>query len=170
MTCGVGCSRLGLDPALLWLWCRLAAVAPIRPLAGDLPYASVATLKKNKRQKTKKKSLTLRIKEEFIKKLGTQNKSPTYTGKMMLISTSFTARFPSKKIMNGISIKHTLDFWRKKWHLRILNLATMPFNYSLPMLTSEDCFQEPCWYPNSEDTQLLCRHTLFYWTLCYSIS
>ena len=28
VSCGVGC-RLGLDLALLWLWCRLAAVAPI---------------------------------------------------------------------------------------------------------------------------------------------
>ena len=30
--CGVGC-RQGLDPVLLWLWCRLAAIAPVRPLA-----------------------------------------------------------------------------------------------------------------------------------------
>ena len=29
MGCGVGC-RLGLDPAFLWLWCKLAAIAPIR--------------------------------------------------------------------------------------------------------------------------------------------
>ena len=27
------------DPALLWLWCRLAATAPIRPLAWGPPYA-----------------------------------------------------------------------------------------------------------------------------------
>ena len=25
------------DPALLWLWCRQAAVAPIRPLAWESP-------------------------------------------------------------------------------------------------------------------------------------
>ena len=36
--CGVG-HRQGLDPTLLWWWCRLAAVAPIRPLACELPYA-----------------------------------------------------------------------------------------------------------------------------------
>ena len=29
------------DPALLWLWCRLAAEAPIGPLAWELPYAAV---------------------------------------------------------------------------------------------------------------------------------
>ena len=30
MSCGVG-RRCGSDPALLWLWLRLAATAPIRP-------------------------------------------------------------------------------------------------------------------------------------------
>ena len=34
---GLGC-RLGLDPKLLWLWYR-AAIAPIRPLAWEPPYA-----------------------------------------------------------------------------------------------------------------------------------
>jgi len=37
-SCGVG-RRCGLDPALLWLWCRLAAAAPIRPLAWEPPCA-----------------------------------------------------------------------------------------------------------------------------------
>ena len=27
------------DPALLWLWCRPAAIAPIQPLAWEPPYA-----------------------------------------------------------------------------------------------------------------------------------
>ena len=45
MNCGVGCRR-GLDPALLWPWCWLAATAPIRPLPWELPYASGAALKK----------------------------------------------------------------------------------------------------------------------------
>ena len=51
MSCGVG-RRRGLDLALLWLWCRLAAVALIRPLAWEPPYAMGAALK---RQKEKKK-------------------------------------------------------------------------------------------------------------------
>ena len=38
--------RGGLDPELLWLW--LAAVAPIRPLAWDFPYAVGVALKTNK--------------------------------------------------------------------------------------------------------------------------
>ena len=38
MSCGVG-RRHGSDPTLLWLWCRLVAVAPIRPLAWEFPHA-----------------------------------------------------------------------------------------------------------------------------------
>ena len=45
MSCGVGCRR-GSDPVLLWLW--HTAVAPIRPLAWESPYAvGVALRKKN---------------------------------------------------------------------------------------------------------------------------
>ena len=45
----VGC-RSGSDATLLWLWHRLAAIAPIWPLAWESPYAVGAALK---RQKTK---------------------------------------------------------------------------------------------------------------------
>ena len=58
MSCGVGCS-CSSDPALLWLWYRPVAMAPIRPLAWESPYAVGAALEKdaqkNKRQKEKKK-------------------------------------------------------------------------------------------------------------------
>ena len=47
MSYGVGC-RHGSDPALLWLWHRLAATAPIRPLAWEPPYAAGAALKSKK--------------------------------------------------------------------------------------------------------------------------
>ena len=50
MSCGVGCRR-GSDLALLWLWYRLAATAPIRPLAWKHPYAVGVALKKKKRPK-----------------------------------------------------------------------------------------------------------------------
>ena len=46
-SCGVGC-RCSSDPVLLWLWCRLAAVAEIRPLAWELPYAAPYGEKKKK--------------------------------------------------------------------------------------------------------------------------
>ena len=47
MSCGVG-SRCVLGPELLWLWCRPAAVARIRPLAREPPYAEGAALEKAK--------------------------------------------------------------------------------------------------------------------------
>ena len=54
MSCGVG-YRHGSDPALLWLWCRLAATAPIRQLAWEPPYAAGAALKGLKTKKKKKR-------------------------------------------------------------------------------------------------------------------
>ena len=35
----------------LWLWCRLAAVAPIRPLAWELSYTAGASLKRKRKKK-----------------------------------------------------------------------------------------------------------------------
>ena len=49
MSCGVG-RRCGSDLVLLRLWCRPAAVAPIRPLAWKPPYAAGAALRKEKKQ------------------------------------------------------------------------------------------------------------------------
>ena len=49
MNCGIGL-RHGSDPALLWLWCRPATVAPIGPLAWEPPYAVDVALK-NKQTK-----------------------------------------------------------------------------------------------------------------------
>ena len=41
---GVG-HRRGSDPALLWPWRRLAAIAPIGPLAWEPPYGTGEALK-----------------------------------------------------------------------------------------------------------------------------
>ena len=40
MSCGIG-RRHGLDPTLLWLWCRPGAATPIQPLAWESPYTGV---------------------------------------------------------------------------------------------------------------------------------
>ena len=66
MSCGVG-HRHGLDLALLWLWCRLAAIALMRPLAWGPPYALGATLKRQKK-KTKKKTKKKKRKKERKRK------------------------------------------------------------------------------------------------------
>ena len=50
MSCGAGCI-CSLGPVLLWLWCKLAGVAPIRPLAWEIPYAVGTALKKRKKKK-----------------------------------------------------------------------------------------------------------------------
>jgi len=49
VSCGVG-HRHGPDPASLWLWHRLEAIALIRPLAWEPTYAAGAALEKAKRQ------------------------------------------------------------------------------------------------------------------------
>ena len=48
MSCGVG-HRHGLDPVLLWLWCRPEAPAPIRPLTWEPLHAEGVALKRKKR-------------------------------------------------------------------------------------------------------------------------
>ena len=53
MSCGVGYRR-GSDPALLWLWRRLVATAPIGLLAWEHPYAAGAALEKAKKDQKKK--------------------------------------------------------------------------------------------------------------------
>ena len=53
MSCGVG-HRHRSDPALLWLWCRLAATAVIGSLAWEPPYAVGVALQKTKDKKKKK--------------------------------------------------------------------------------------------------------------------
>ena len=43
--------RQDSDLALLWLWCRLAAEAPIQPLAWERPYAAGTALKRTTKKK-----------------------------------------------------------------------------------------------------------------------
>ena len=50
--CSIG-RRFGLDPALLCLWCRLAAAALIQSLAWELPYAVGAAVKRKKAKNKK---------------------------------------------------------------------------------------------------------------------
>ena len=40
-----------MDPALLWLWCRPAAIALIQPLTWELLYASGVALKIQEKKK-----------------------------------------------------------------------------------------------------------------------
>ena len=58
-------SRLQTDPVLLWLWHRLAPIAPIRFLAQELPYAASVALK-SKKQTNKKTHCGLKISLSYM--------------------------------------------------------------------------------------------------------
>ena len=75
MSCGVG-HRYSSDPTLQWLWCRLAASAPIQPLAWEPPYAPGAALKKTKDKKKKKKEAKEAEKENLKRKTERDRKAP----------------------------------------------------------------------------------------------
>ena len=53
MSCGVGC-RHGLNPELLWLWRRPTAMATIRPLAWEPPYAMGEAQEMGKKKRKKR--------------------------------------------------------------------------------------------------------------------
>ena len=50
MSCGLGFRHCS-DPALLWLWGRLAAASLIQPLAWEIPYVAHVALKKQNKTK-----------------------------------------------------------------------------------------------------------------------
>ena len=54
MSCGVG-RRHGSDLVLLWLWGRPVAIALIRPLAWEPPYAAGAAQERIKKRKKERK-------------------------------------------------------------------------------------------------------------------
>ena len=67
MSCGIG-HRHGLDAVLLWLWYRLAAVAPILPpsLGTSICHGWGPKKQKKKERKQRKKERRNEIKEEFF--------------------------------------------------------------------------------------------------------
>ena len=56
MSCGVG-GRCGSGVVLLWLWCRPAATAPIRPPAWQPPYAVEKDERQKKKERKKKRKM-----------------------------------------------------------------------------------------------------------------
>ena len=64
MSCGVG-RRRGSDPALLWLWRRPAAIAPIRPLAWEPPYATGSGPRNGKKKKKRKRKRKTTLENGF---------------------------------------------------------------------------------------------------------
>ena len=92
MSCGVG-HRHGLDLALLWLWCRAVAVALIRPLAWEPPYATGAALKKKKKKKDKKTK---------------HNKKPPKNHHVLITKELSTICLTSKQFLFFLFFSHSL--------------------------------------------------------------
>ena len=65
MSCGVG-RRRGSDLVLLWLWCRPAAAALIRPLAWEPPCAAGVALKRQKTNRQKNQNLYMNGQSSII--------------------------------------------------------------------------------------------------------
>ena len=63
MSCGVGHTSVS-DPELLWLWHRLAAIALIRPIVWEPPYAEGAALKRQINKQINKTTLKRKFKRE----------------------------------------------------------------------------------------------------------
>ena len=75
---------------LLWLWCRLVATAPIRPLAWEPPYAVGAaqeiatTTTKDKKTHTQKKKKKQENKEKKQKEKKKKKKKKSWDSSMYL--------------------------------------------------------------------------------------
>ena len=68
MSCGV-VHRCGLDLTLLWLWCRPAATALIRPLAWESPYAADVALKRQQQQQQQQQNIYIVVEKPGESKL-----------------------------------------------------------------------------------------------------
>ena len=64
MSCGVG-RRHGSDLELLWLWRRLTAIAPMRPLAWEPPHVAGVALKRPKKKKKNIATKTIMTKDSI---------------------------------------------------------------------------------------------------------
>ena len=62
MSCSVG-HTFSLDLVLLCLWYRLAAVAPIQPLAREFLYATLVALKKKEKSKEEERKMKKNFKK-----------------------------------------------------------------------------------------------------------
>ena len=68
MNRGVG-HRRGSDLVLLWLCCRPAATALIRPLAWELPYAMGSTVKRQNKTKHFYRYVLAQLKMKFVQNI-----------------------------------------------------------------------------------------------------
>ena len=86
------------DLVLLWLWCRLAATALIRPLAWEPPHAVGAALKSKK----KERDLSPLLNTKTVTTRGTKNNSITPLREECEQSKSLSFTTGSQEIISKI--------------------------------------------------------------------
>jgi len=134
VSCGVGCRR-GSDPALLWLWRRPVATAPIQPLAWEPPYATgvaqeIATTK-DKKTKDQKKSKTSR---RIWMPASTWKISTEFIYNIFFKCIQFTWTFlPSSStiVTQSYIVLHSEDF---TWYALYKMLSNSEINYNRALL------------------------------------
>ena len=107
MSCGIG-RRRSSDPVLLWLWCRLAAVAPIRLVAWEIPHATLAALEGRKKieiifVKRKKKK---RKKKDFVDLKNAQQGVPVVAQPKRIRRGTMRLRVGSLPLLSELRIQH----------------------------------------------------------------
>ena len=96
--------RCGSDVALLWLWCSLAAIDPIRLLAWESPYASGVALKSKKKERKRKK-------ENISKLLPCQEENIASTLEASLLSVLSVACLPKAGTLMNFLVNSSLTFF-----------------------------------------------------------
>ena len=132
MNCGVG-RRHGSDPALLWLWGRPVATAPIRPPAWDSPYAEGVVLEKTKPKQTNKNKTQQRTDKANVAKC------------WLLLDLGEAYGDPSYPFFSDLSISCNNSF------------APIP-NFHLPLIHLPVCHSDPSKtqiYKSDHDQKLL---------------
>ena len=118
MSCGIR-RRCGLDPALLLLWHRLEATAPIRPLAWEPSYSMGATLKIQKTKKKKKKGYILEPAREKDSsgEIWEGSKHEVSVGLRNVLIPKFCNTLNSTAIRGAHSKLSVLSFTEALWHM-----------------------------------------------------
>ena len=124
-SCGVGC-RCGSDPELLWLWRRLEATAPIRPLAWEPPYAVGGGPRNGK--KTEKKMHPLKKMEmpkKRTKKKFKKNGSEIHRAKLTILKLTNSVAFSTFTMLYNDLIPKNFYHRKRKVSTQLL-LPTPP--------------------------------------------
>ena len=119
MSYGVG-QRCSLDPALMWLWCGLAAIALNWPLAWEPPYAEEAALKrKQKQKKTNKKKRQPTEWEKIFANEATDKGLISKIYKHLLHPiTKKNPNNPTQKWTENSNRQFSKDIWMAKKHMK----------------------------------------------------